>query len=310
MTKFCKSCDNQCYQGKILDETLHCDYCHSDYCSKECFIKGNKNSRYYSTYKLPYEKVNLYFTCCGSRICGSCLSYEMDMNFSKNILCEKCNCYFHNDDSCIHPLSVDNNICTCKLCIDLTKDIKYDVCPKCHEDNKQEMFFYDEITTISEFSDILNNYEFNICSEWVDTISRINNNDKLKFIDCKKMEYLVELYKPVGPEDQDHFIKSIGCDCIICNKFIYRNDKIIYVLPDENALIKAITIECNCELCNKINCKTTLLANMIGCGYIIDSTNLWECGYDFAPILALKLLAKDESNNCKCSVCKFYSEYN
>ena len=48
---------------------------------------------------------------------------------------------------------------------------------------------------------------------------------------------------------------------------------------------------------------------MIGNEYIMDSTNHWNCGNDFAPILALNMLAKNDSNNCKCSVCKFYSEY-
>ena len=309
MKKFCKSCGHKCHRENILKEKLYCDYCHSDYCSKECFIKGEKNTSYYSTYEPPYENVNLYFTCCDAQICGSCLSYEIDIISSRNILCDKCDCYFHSDDFEVHPLNVDNDNCTCKLCIDLSNNIKYQICPKCHEDNKQKMFFYDDITTISEFGDILNSYEFDVCLEWVGTISKINNINP-KIIECEKMKYFRNLYEPTKSEE-DHFIKSrsINCNCEICKKFTYWNDMIIGVSPDENDLIKTISIECDCELCNKINCKTTLLANMIGHEYILDSTNNWDCGNDLTPILALNMLAKDESNNCKCSVCKFYLEY-
>lgn len=313
MKKFCKSCEYEC-DLKISNEKSHCNICNNDYCSKQCFIKGEKNNYYYSTYELPNENVNLYFTCCNTQICGSCLSYEIDVISSRNILCDKCNCYFHSDDSCVHPLSVDNDNCTCKLCMDLNNMIKYKICPKCHEDNNQQMFFYDDIKTISKFGNILSAYEFVGCemshpSECIiynlkKHTSIIQSRIEPKFIKCKKMEFFRNLYESTSSEDQEHFIKtrSINCDCGICNK-------IINVLPDENVLIKAILIECNCEICNKINCKTTLLANIVGNEYIMDNTNYWDCGHDFAPILALNMLAKNESNNCSCSVCKFYSEY-
>ena len=321
MKKFCKSCGHRCQRDNILKEKLHCNYCCSDYCSTQCFIKGEKKSYYYSAYEPPCENINLYFSCCDTRICGSCLSDEIENN-SMILLCDKCNCYFHSDNSCVNPLGfVDTDYCTCKLCIDLTNGIRYDSCQKCHKDNNQEMFFYDHITTISEFGDILDAYRFIGCKMWHDPnpviynpkdgTSFIQPRIEPKYIECKKMDFFRNLYEPTRSEDQEHFIKtrSINCNCEICKKFTHWNDMIIGALLDENDLIKTILIECDCELCTKINCKTTLLANMIGNEYIIDSTNCWDCGDDFAPILALNMLAKNESNNCKCSVCKFYSEY-
>lgn len=287
MKKRCDSCNHrlinkfhcqQCGHENILDETFQCIDCGSEYCSENCLMRGYKdaNGCYASNEWFSY-KDNLYFTCCDKYICGQCLEYYYHHNCCSGeyLHCEKCKSYFHNyNDDCKKIIEDRNGNCVCKLCIDLTNEIKHDICPKCHEDNKQKMFSYKTIKTISEFSDLLNTYEFNGC-DTLDDNSNINNI-KPKIIECKKMEYFKNL---INKE---------------------------YKVGD---FIKTASIECNCELCNKINCKTTLLANIIGNEYIIDITNSWDYGENFTPIKALNMLAKNESNNCKCLICKFFSEY-
>lgn len=269
------------------ENKFYCDYCLEFYCSLECL--KYQNFPEHDKFGVR-EMSDLTFNCCGTCYCAKCHSQLMYSGTDEIIrVCELCNRFFHDDCNCEIDPYCGNESCMCKLCIDLQKGEKKIICKACHNQRNIKQFSFADLSDIKQFIQLDS-------PEWKNLICRhyYGRRAEVEFPDSRTME---------------HYIGFNFSNCKKYKQLIETFESNRYVLSTAECLF-ANSIECDCNLCKNIKCKTTFARLMFNDWELNDGSNAWDMGCDLTPVEVLKAIAENPENNCDCEICQFWRAYN